>query len=827
MNAIVWLCHIDKQWALFCGLLSLSSETYDQLIRAFAERGDLNGVVRTMQMMEENKISNDDFTYNNLILAFGTKRYVRNIIESRLFAPNFTHFLAFRFSHMIPKIVDVMRLKGYKVRKETLIAMLKAYARTGSIENINCTFDRFDDFKISLSNKDVLDVIFELYVSNHIELIDDVAHRLHKSPEFATSLTSFVNRAIRRKEDSVVYKLLAIFDEDNRITLYKLYVEAYKKQPSALDGAGSADFIEKSIIWEILRDMKTKSMPIDGKYFWKLIQLERANGPDAVLNLVHSVRKEFNVVLDVSTIRDVILPCINIAADPFLAFARMRTVESNQLKIFLSVIERCLMDGNMQAASEIVIHFKKLPFDVIYLQNSLIDAVLANKDVFSFARVIRALQISLRNYRDPSRQQHPVSKREHSDCEPKSDPRPTTSIEQEIFTGNVLCETIARSQSNPELIRDVLRKARFVRLKISPQIADKIRTSLGRDFIEGGGDDHIDQILEDLIHGESDPDFHHLKTKKDHVLSAMNSLSSSELQRILESGEHTSELKKMLLNAYFREGNVAKFYELVKTGTISNCDLNESIKLIIKYNRQQANDYMKNIRGLCPNFELSLENAIRLANIMFKVNHEWSDIIRTFTENNLKDFGSYDQKCCLNFVKVVAKTGNAAQLVELYHILVEKHFLMLQIGKRFDLFFDRLIKVVISVNDMEKLKCIFDILESERSKCDALMALSRNLILMGEIQQAKIIFFHSPPDDITLRKYVKYFREHGGLEGLLDVTEGMQIDRTYIYDCLVHHYFVFGKTYEVLQLRRRQRRNGEQPSETFISYMEELLEEEA
>lgn len=95
--------------------------------------------------------------------------------------------------------------------------------------------------------------------------------------------------------------------------------------------------------------MKTDSLLLERKHFWKWIELESANGMDAVLNAVQSMKKDLIVEPDVYTIRDVVLPCMNGATDPYVALARLRIVEPNTVKIARCVVERCLIDKNMKA----------------------------------------------------------------------------------------------------------------------------------------------------------------------------------------------------------------------------------------------------------------------------------------------------------------------------------------------------------------------------------------------------------------------------------------------------------------------------------------------
>lgn len=217
------------------------------------------------------------------------------------------------------EIVDLMKEKGFSMQTDTLNALLKGYATTGRIEDINRTFDRFRELKIVLLNADVLDVIYELHAHGHVELIDTVVSRLYKSIEFQMSLKSIVVKAVHKNADGLVHKLLSTFDETDRITLAQLYLDALREAPAekvdeavkVLESHGITLQTHPSVfeaglqtnspklIRTVLDDMKAKSVPLEPKNFWKLIELESANGSDAVLNVVHSMKKDYNVETDV------------------------------------------------------------------------------------------------------------------------------------------------------------------------------------------------------------------------------------------------------------------------------------------------------------------------------------------------------------------------------------------------------------------------------------------------------------------------------------------------------------------------------------------------
>lgn len=554
---------------------------------------------------------------------------------------------------------NMMQENGLKVQKTTLTSLLTGYAKIGSIEDITSTFNRFSELKITLLNRDVLEVIFELYVNGHDEVIEPVVSRLCNSLELSTSLESFVENAVHRKFDGVLHKLLKIFDELNRITLATLYVKALRDAP-AQQIEEVVEVIEdhgitlqsdpsvfetvlqsnsKRLIRAILDDMKTKSLPIEGKHFWKLIELEGANGTDGVLNVVHSMKRDFNVEPEVYTIRDVILPCMNVAADPYLAFARLRTIELNSTKVMRSLFERCLMDGNMKVAYEIANEYKWYQFNVKNLQNSLINAFLATDDELHFVKIIKILQFCLSKHVDVRRDQPKDSESAPADKSnpPKLDEEfshtaPTTrSTNQDIFIGNVLRDAIAgikRKSEGTKKVESLLRAFKREGLTISPHFAHKIQTICGKI------NDESVEILESLSTGDSKPVSLDVVDKR---FGTLDLLSSDDLEKMIGIKEETGSdtiRRKILFNAYIKEKNLVKIDELAKTGILHNQDYSRLIDLVGEIGSvDQVFYYWKQVRETKPNFKLLRYQVARLGLNMLKAKHEWSEIIRSFTEN--------------------------------------------------------------------------------------------------------------------------------------------------------------------------------------------------
>lgn len=694
--------------------------------------------------------------------------------------------------------------------------MLTGYAKTGRAEDINRTFDRFDELKIALLNKNVLDVIFNLYVNGHQGEIDKVAQRLNKSSEFPTALKSIARKAVLRRVDGVVHKLLTIFDDTDRTILAKFYVEALRDAPTEqIDKAVEILDIELLVhpsIFEtglqsnsiqlirfILNGMKTNSMLLERKHFWKWIELESANGADAVLNVVQLMKKDFNVEPDVYTIRDFILPCMNAAADPYIAFARLRIAELNTFKIARSVLERCLIDKNIRAAYEIANDFKSYAFNVENLQNSLVEAFVATGDELHFAKIIKVLQFSLANHRDII--------------------RGNATIYQINSIGNVLRATITRIETNPQKIESLLHAFDAAGVAISWEcksgIEAKFDSVLNRKAVE---------LLNNLT-------FRRRKTLpfdvEKNARHKLYMLSSEELEKRIniedEKGRDTTWLKKNLFDAYVREKNIAKVNELAKICDIGKREHSKVIDMHLELGvTDQALNYLNEVRNTVPDFKLLRYQAARLACAMFDMGSEWREIIHMFIDNKQTEPVKENLNELNKLLRKVTDTGNAARLNELLNVLYENNFLFEDkriAGNivRVHLNKGLLMKALIEIDDGKKLQRLLDVIDPET----ALLSVVHNFIEDGKVSEARSIIKKnlSLITGEAIHQRCEYYHRNGKntmLEGLAEATNGMGYDRREIYYYLLLHYCKENKTQEALELWHKQQSEDQIPSRFFL-----------
>lgn len=743
---------------------------------------------------------------------------------------------------------SLMQQKRFTVQRKTLKALLTGFAKKGNTEDIIRTFDRFKESKNVLLNEDVLDVIFELYVSGHNGSIDAVAGRLYKSTDFPDALNSFVERAVRREVDGAVHQLLTIFDDTDRTTLAKFYVMALR-EASAEKIDGAVEVLEEhgitlqthpsvfevglrsnsmQLIRAVLDNMKVNSVPIERKHFWKLIKLESANGTDAVLNIVHSMKKDFNLGLDAYTIREIVLPSMNVADDPHLTFARLRTIESNTYKLVRSLIDRCLIDNNMKVAYEFANDYKTHLFDVASLRNSLIDAFVATGDGLHFAKIINILQFSLAFSRNLQR----------SSAEDPAAPS--------MGCGKLLFETINRIRTNPQTVESLLRAFVDEGLSVSSQSAHKIKIIFKKQLNEKSV-----ELLNTLSSGKLKPV---LLDANERRRGTFDLLSSDEMQKKIEieeeKGTNSFPLKKYLLNAYLREKNVEKVDEVARTISLRGRKQREVINLHIEMSSTyQVLDYLSEVRKTDPNFVLLRYQAARLGCAMHKENREWSEIIRVFIDNKQLESVRTNLKEVNKLLGAVTDTGNAEQLHELCNVLVENNFLVEDGGttgnfikvhllnddlpealRAFEKQFKEkhttygklpLMKALINVDDVENLQKVLDIVLTKQSDANAVLSVAQSFIQEGHIRRARVImenYLERKPDDSFSRRCEFYHKngKYDVLEGLLEATDGLECDRSLIYYYLLLHYCSQNEIQKALDLWRKQQALDERPTEIFL-----------
>lgn len=776
---------------------------------------------------------------------------------------------------------NVMTEKGLSVQPDTLKALLKGYAKTGNIEEINRTLDRFGQLKMVLLNKDVFDVIFTLQENGHHDMIDAVAQRLYKSIEFPASLNSFIVKVIQKKHDDVIRKLMSIFDEADRVTLAKEYIgalqgatteqceEAFKLLEShgiTLDShpAIFSDCLQLNstkIIWDTLKAMKARAQPIENRHFWKLIKLEGANGTSAVLNVVLSMKKDFGLDIDILTIRDVILPSMNASNDPHMAIARLRTVEPRVHKIARSLFERCLLDKKMNFAYEVLSDFKNHSYNIKYLRKSLIDAFVATDDVEHFAKIVNVLQFGvnnhLKNVRGTSEASKPTAPDASSSSGSDSDEEPSAmqaSAQVELI-GDLLREAIGRIHNNPKRVESLLRGFLDQNLVISLECADRIRKNYEHKLSQNAFD-----LLGKLSSGESPPTLLEGNRKR---RSDLSMLSSDELGKMIEiheeKGNNTAPLKKLQFRSYIREKNVSKVNELKSTVELTDANHNDIIEMYHQVGDcSGALNYLVEVRKDHPAFHLKGFLAMRLAQLMYAEKRDWHDILSFIVENKQPTRPTDNMNETETFLRDVSRAGNAAQLSEAHDILFQNNYLvhpvtgllvtvhlqnndLAEAVRAFEQQYKAkfstagkisLMKALIQANDMEKLQSVFDMVLSRHSESRATLILARAFLEIGNIRQARVVLknnlLRNENHSIVFRNDCKYLHESGRigvLEGLLEATEGLEYHRGDIYFYLLLHYCKQNQSSKALELWYKQLDEDEKPSKAFLQKLASHLNE--
>lgn len=316
---------------------------------------------------------------------------------------------------------------------------------------------------------------------------------------------------------------------------------------------------------------------------------------------------------------------------------------------------------------------------------------------------------------------------------------------------------------------------------------------------------------------------------------------------------------EQLCNAYIKDKSVEKIEEFLRSSSVGDLIHHKVINMYIEMgSTEQALNHYNGIRSARPNFKLPLNGTARLAHAMFREEREWSEIIRLFIDNKQPPLMSHNVNEVHHLLQTVARTGNAAELNELFELLVANNFVVKDnrtagflvkvhlINKdladavhTFEKQFEEgkfisnrvpLMKALIVANDMDKLQIVFELVQAKHSYATAILTLVASFIQIGDIGLARVLLEHNMLY-ISDREFERYLKvnnnadEYPVLEGLLKATAGLEYDRRSIYSYLMTRFCTENKTNEALELWRNLRELHDEPTTGFLQCLATHLEE--
>lgn len=756
-----------------------------------------------------------------------------------------------------------MKENGYKVNYYTLEAFLSHYAKAGDIENIEKTFEMFVEENLELLNRDILKVMCDLAVNGHADKIESMIPKLKSTIELRRSLQSAITQFVEKKQSAIVPKILQIADGDVKAKYKHLIQEMVRLSTSEEEFNETIKNIEatgitietvfdvfkpalesssEEIIRKLLAHMKSRSMEVTENVFEKLFRLTAKKGIDKVLNVVDLMCTDFGIQPQITFIRDVILPSMNVIGNPALAWAKLQTTKIRMRNVNIAIINHSLNRDDIKTAYDFVNASSISSFyGVELVKRPLLKIFAKSGDIPNCVSFFRVVYDSFKHMNEYYR-------------EKKFSPEEIQQKQIE-FVGEILSSAITNRRDDPKYTAQLLEAFIAEGFKISPNQAENIQKSLHVD-----DETNIGRLLKKLSTQELK--LKPVKIQRNPNYAINSQLNTADLQNIVEvrmaQGHSAAETEKLLFMAYIREGNIVEIESLMAKGKffIGNADYALLIELYTRGgNLENALNMLKRVCANNASFKLDSIKVAKLVALMVERDRSFDEIeallaahrqgkpeFRIFVFEHLLDRLAangqvklieklFDALIKYSYTEATVEStgplitahlnnGSYVEAVEKYEYLADTYKLVPMTM----VLFTHLIRK----NEIDLLQRAFDIFERVHGESNALSRLAFAFVECGQDRQAKAIFENDRIKNITrsitreCKKYVEYNRVENA-KILLKATKGIYCERNVIYQTLLDIYCKDNKAQEALDLWIDYSTDGVLPEQTFKNKLSTLL----
>ncbi|XP_061600932.1 leucine-rich PPR motif-containing protein, mitochondrial [Cololabis saira] len=287
--------------------------TYQRLIAAYCEKGDIEGASTILGFMKSKDLPITEAVFSSLVTGHARA----GDMES---ASN---------------ILSVMRGAGIEPSPDTYVSLLNAYAEKGDLENMKKILDAAESADCTLMDRDIMQVIFTLAKAGHQQHIPEMIERLRHERGFVPDAMNLCLSLITQGQEDTAFSMLKTFptlQSDNNdasglgnfflrhcihmdTPLEKLVHFCKRLEELNLHNAPltftlycalGAKKIDTS--FTLMKLLKEQNLPIRPHYFWPLLTQPLKDKNTAVMLEVAKGMQELGVAPDVETLSNYIIP---------------------------------------------------------------------------------------------------------------------------------------------------------------------------------------------------------------------------------------------------------------------------------------------------------------------------------------------------------------------------------------------------------------------------------------------------------------------------------------------------------------------------------------
>uniref|UniRef100_A0A0A1WFA5 Leucine-rich PPR motif-containing protein, mitochondrial n=1 Tax=Zeugodacus cucurbitae TaxID=28588 RepID=A0A0A1WFA5_ZEUCU len=837
--------------------------TYQRLIARYCQQGDIDGATRILEFMRSKNLPVNENVFNSLILGHSQA----NDLESA------------------KGILSVMKQANLEPSADTYSTLLCCYARHGDIDAILRTLDECEKAEIILLDKDLLDIVYALSVNGHADKVDPVLARLRISTGFNQDAVNIILRLINKGFEDVGLQILRTMPRATRpdgqlVDTGNFFIKQLVKvnrpidkilsickvlqdeglNPKALLIATEAGLSNGAIsnALPLLRELKKAGLPIRQHYFWPLICSAESN---QIISIVRHMQDEFSLNPNSETLRDYVIPNLKEKNwDKIVTILRDAGISSANAAA--SVAYASLSTNQLKSTANIMESYRAFYSPQLFRQ-PLMHALSATDDYASFVRVVRQLHESVQSRPNGSQR---AEQEESAENQTTGEVVDNEGANQSYdIVGAVLNDVCTYFRRNSvEILGNILPRLVKEGFTISNKNAARISERLSSELTT-----EISENLGKLSSG--DLELSALKTAEPRKRS-LDSLTVDELERFIANveakGENANNLKRQLLNACFRAGNLEKTLQVIAKLEAENYTIPTGIwaQLIDLYaiegKTAEALEQYEKIKTKDTEFLLDNLKTVHITKLL--IDEERFDEAIKFLERNKKAElvsdadGSFSYTSTVwRLLNTLAEAGSADKLQQLFDTLVggnyiyptnvllgpliKVHLTNDDITKAMESFEqicekykstpwkNELACRLIQKEDAANLQKLTDLSTNIHGEVNSLYDLVFSFVECGRIRQARKIL--ETPGLRTRPQRINHACERYKNEGMVEPLEGLveatkdlnHIDRNKIYYNLLLSYCNSEDAEKALGLWTKMQEENIAPTDVFLIKLADLL----
>ncbi|XP_064172695.1 leucine-rich PPR motif-containing protein, mitochondrial [Anguilla rostrata] len=511
--------------------------TYQRLIAAFCQEGDIEGASKILGFMKSKDLPITEAVFNSLIAGHaraGDMQSAQNVLS-------------------------VMRGAGIEPGPDSYMALLSAYAEKGDMDQIRELLEAMEKGDVSLMDRDFMQLVFTLAKAGHSQHVPEILGHMRHERGYVPDAMNLCLRLITQGLEDTAFTFLKTFptmpvenrerespglgnfflrhciDTDKPIEKIRQYcreLQDAKLHCWALQFTLQCALEAKKagMAMELMKVMKEEGLPIRPHYFWPLLsQYQKDKDTQGAVEVLKNMQ-DLEVLADLDTYYTYFLPCFS-SLDSASSALKEAGCAVDTESFIAAQLRAEAVKGNLAEVHALLSSPSVPPIDLIAFRGSLILAFKASKDVDSMAKITELL------FRDPRY------------CRESSNPAENVSF----FLYNLVeALSVSEIQAQEEKLRQYFHQLKSMGITIPVRFYRGIRSQLTSS--------HVPELIKDVIALVDNKEV--LGSDMPRIVGERVPFLEKKLQEVKAAGEPVGPVLKQLIVSLCAEENLSRALEL-------------------------------------------------------------------------------------------------------------------------------------------------------------------------------------------------------------------------------------------------------------------------